>query len=412
MRAWIEAGVSIAAGVALAAACSASGGERTLASGGTGQGGTGSPGAVGGGPGTGGTIGVGGAGVVIPDGAGGSGAEGDADCGGFFDEAKPSFQPADIIWGIDSSCSMIEESLAVQQNINAFSQQIVASGIDVHVVMLAGYPLCLGPICSPGVCVQPPLGTGTCPTNDTKLPAFFHHPVAIVNSNDGLDVFYNTFPDYRAHLRPGAAKHLVIVTDDNNTQGTYTSAAAFIPAYTARDAALLADPTTGEAIWKMSGVYAFTACGNAAAVGTVWKDMIDQTGGVHGDVCSCAAGQQAACTQAFQNVFNQLATKIVEGAQKLACQWTIPPPPAGQTFDPQKVNVEFTDRGSGTKETIFYADNESLCDPTLGGWYFNDNANPTQVVACPASCTKIEGVTDGGVAVGFGCERKVLPPPT
>jgi hypothetical protein len=410
MRAWIEAGVSIAAGVAVAAACSASGGERTLASGGTGgQGGSGSPGAVGGGPGTGGTIGVGGAGVVIPDGAGGSGAEGDGDCGGVFDDAKPSFQPADIIWGIDTSCSMIEESVAVQQNISAFSQQIVASGIDVHVVMLAAYSLLPGIL--PGICVPQPLGTGNCP-GDTQLPAFFHHPSAAVNSNDGLDVFYNMFPDYRTHLRPGAAKHLVIVTDDEATQGTYTTAAAFIPAYTARDPALLADPTSGEPIWKMSGIYAHTQCSNASAVGNVWRDVITQSGGVHGDICACPAGQQATCDQAFQAVFNELATKIVEGAQKLACQWTIPPPPAGKNFDPLLVNVEFTDRTNGTKETIFYADDPSLCDATLGGWYFNDNANPTQVVACPESCTKIESVTDGGVAIQFGCERKVLPPPT
>jgi hypothetical protein len=44
--------------------------------------------------------------------------------------------PADIIFAIDSSGSMDEEIAFVQTHMNAFSQQIVAAGIDARVILI------------------------------------------------------------------------------------------------------------------------------------------------------------------------------------------------------------------------------------------------------------------------------------
>src|SRR5262245_52109748 len=54
----------------------------------------------------------------------------DGACEAIAQEAKPELQPADIIWAIDTSGSMTEETNFVIQQMNNFSQQIVASGID------------------------------------------------------------------------------------------------------------------------------------------------------------------------------------------------------------------------------------------------------------------------------------------
>jgi hypothetical protein len=53
----------------------------------------------------------------------------------------------------------------------------------------------------------------------------------------------------------------------------------------------------------------------------------------------------------------------------------------------------------------------AACDPNVGGWYYDNNQTPTRVIACPASCTKIKGLTQGKVNVLFGCATKNIPPP-
>ena len=148
---------------------------------------------------------------------------------------------------------------------------------------------------------------------------------------------------------------------------------------------------------------------NATRIGAFWKAVIDQTGGVHGDICACT--DPAACTQTFKAVLDSLRQTITNAAKPLDCEFTIPPPPAGQTFDKQKVNVELIDQATGNKTDIYHVDDASKCDPMLGGWYYDDNAAPTRVIACPQSCTQIKGTLQGKINVLFGCETIPIPPP-
>lgn len=414
--------LALGAATAVTAACSATSSPKERPPGGmggsgagTGGGGQGATGAVGGSGATGGG-GVGGSTIATMDGS--SHLDPDAACEAVSQQAEERFQPADIVWAIDTSGSMIDEALAVQQNINAFSQQIIASGIDVHVVMLAGYPFFF----LPGICVPGPLGSGLCPPqgSDTNLPRFFHHPASFVDSVDAAVVLVSKFPEYRHMLRPGALKHLVVVTDDDSRASDVDGGSSgnpgvydddpqrFIDDYTALDP-MLRDPATGGPSWKMNAIYAFSLCANAARVGTVWKTIVDATGGVHGDICSCPPGQVAACQQTFQTVFNELATKIFEGAVPLDCEWGIPPPPSGQVFNPSLVNVDFTNEEQGTRETIYAVGDQGQCDPALGGWYYDAPGAPTRVIACPATCDEIKSVARGRIDISFGCQTIVIP---
>jgi len=411
MRKTLAAAAMVA--VAVGAACSAtSGGEGS--GGGSAQGGSSS-----GGAGNTGGISVGGSGgsIDLDSGTGGITDPGDAACQTFTEEAKQLYEPADIIWAVDTSGSMVEEAAAVQSNINIFSQQIVKSGIDVHVAMLAAYQFLI----LPGICVPGPLGSGSCPPNgsDTNLPSFFHHPTAMIDSVDGARKLVKFFPDYKFMLRPNALKYVVVVTDDDSRTGTNSGGTGdpgpydnnpdqFIKDFTALDPTL--SDSNGNPTWKMSAIYAFTMCPNAAAVGQVWKSIVDKTGGVHGDICNCPPGKPTECQQTFQKIFDELATKIIQGSQALTCEWMIPPPPAGQSLDPGKVNVDFVDSNAGTDKTIYHVNDASACDPTLGGWYYDDNTQPHSIKACPATCNEVQAVTLGKINVVFGCATQNLPP--
>jgi hypothetical protein len=157
----------------------------------------------------------------------------------------------------------------------------------------------------------------------------------------------------------------------------------------------------------MSGVYAHTQCPNASRIGAFWKAVIDQTGGVHGDICACQAGQQATCTQTFKTVLDSLAKTITTAAKPLDCEYAIPPPPAGKTFDKEKVNVDLAT--GGMSENIGWVKDASSCHPELGGWYYDSNDNPTRILTCPKSCERIKATTNGGVSVAFGCARRPIP---
>jgi len=348
-------------------------------------------------------------------GTGGSVEVGDSGCTAYSDEATQTYEPADIIWAVDTSGSMVEEALAVQSNINAFSQQITASGIDVHVVMLAKYPFLL----APGICVPAPLGSGKCPPlgSDTQLPGFWHHPLAAIESVDAAAQLVKLFPAYKFMLRSGVKKYVVVVTDDDSKNDSQSSGDAgkydndpnaFIDDFTAIHP-MMSDGAGGKS-WKLSAVYAFTQCANAAHVGDAWKQIVAATGGVHGDICNCPPGKAQLCAQTFQQVFDELAKKIISGSKPLACEWTIPPPEPGKTLDPYKVNVQFVDQATGQPETIYHVDDASQCDPSLGGWFYNDNNAPTTVKLCPTSCSTVSGAGQGSkINVVFGCATLNIP---
>lgn len=336
-------------------------------------------------------------------------------CNSLSEEAKQTYEPVDIVFAIDTSGSMVDEAKQVQTNINSFSMQIFASGIDAHVVMLAASPWLL----LPSICVPAPLGSGVCPM-DTKLPNYFHYnkptPPGPIESVDGARKLIELFPIYKPHLRPGVRKFIVIVTDDDSRNNPDSSGDAgiydnnpdgFIADYTAVDP-MMSDGM-GNRTWKMSGVYAYTMCSNAAQVSQVWDQIVTTTGGVSGDICNCSLGNPA-CAPTFQGVFDELAEKIIMGSEPIACQWQIPEPPMGEQLDPDYVNVEFIDVDAPDPETIYHVDGPQDCDPQLGGWYYDDNADPKNIILCPLSCAKVSAAAEGSkINILFGCKTQAIP---
>lgn len=398
----------IAASLIGLVACSA-GGEPIGGKGGNGAsspggGGAGAEGAAGGsgGQGTGASGAAGGAGGNF-GGSGTGGTGGFEECAGVSSTATAQLQPADIIIAVDTSGSMDEESAEVQANLNAFASLIVASGIDVHVVLIA----------DANVCIPAPLGSGQCGGADENLPSF-RHVVQTVNSTDALSLMISTYPLWSSSLRPGATKTLAVVSDDDSDLG----AAAFTSQL------LALDPPTFQG-FKFDSIVSSTSpdacifggcffnCGTctnpccdqstfcqplSAEQGTVYQALTAQTMGVNGDLCS----------QDFDPVFQSMATAVVQSSA-LSCSYEIPPPPEGETLDPGLVNVVYTTGAGAETQIPNVPGGVADCD-AQGGWYFDDAVNPTEVIVCPATCTVLQADTAGKVDVVFGCETVVVVP--
>jgi hypothetical protein len=75
----------------------------------------------------------------------------------------------------------------------------------------------------------------------------------------------------------------------------------------------------------------------------------DSCGGVHADICACAAGQQQNCTRAVQQWACAVTTRITADAQPVECKREIPAPPPGQALDVEGIGIELTDATSGMR---------------------------------------------------------------
>lgn len=84
------------------------------------------------------------------------------------------------------------------------------------------------------------------------------------------------------------------------------------------------------------------------------------------------------------------------------CGFDIPEPPLGQTIDPDEVNVVFTPKG-GAPEIIYKMPDSGNCGS--GGWYYDNNEEPTEIRVCPETCSMFGG---GTIEIVVGCESQVL----
>ncbi len=301
----------------------------------------------------------------------------DEECAAVSEAAELVPLPADMIFVVDNSGSMSAEAAEIQANLNEFSSQIIDSGIDVHVVLISSYP---GN--GQGICIDPPLGGGGCPGADNNAPVFTHVN-QIVSSHDAWNRVLSTHGQWSGAMREESSKHVVVVTDDTsdiNWSSFDTQFRALDPSY--------------EGYFHHS-VVCHSNCSIAAGVGTNYITLSNNTGGVAADLCD----------QDFQAVFDVLSTEVIGGTQ-LACEFEIPPPPDGEEFDADKVNLEFDD-GIGGVLAIGRVDDVVQCAAVVDGWYYDDPLNPQAIIMCPQTCEKVQVSENGSISIAFGCETIV-----
>ncbi len=304
-------------------------------------------------------------------------------CGAIEETAEVEPLPADIIFAVDTSGSMNIEFNSVQNNMNAFSSQIVNSGVDAHVVLIS----------SNDMCIAAPLGSGNCPS-DTNEDGGYLHVMEGVGSNNAFDKILQTQPMYADFLRPNALKHVIVVSDDNANMNANTFKSSFEdfgPEYEGfRFHAIVGLNDADDVLWCIQNAI---CCAFVANEGSQYKNLVGLTGGLLGDLCD----------QEFGPIFNELSTVVVDDAE-LPCEFLIPEPD-GMDIDFGKVNVEL-DVDNNPVE-IPKVDDLAGCDDVVDGWYYDDNDNPEMINLCPDTCAKVQGDENAGIDVKFGCETLI-----
>lgn len=330
-------------------------------------------------------------------------ADANAGCAATSVTAPPSGQPkVDIIWVVDASGSMLDEQMKIGANLTQFADKITKANIDVRIVMMtttAAIPV-ICPVTPPD-----PL-TGTALAGDPR----YKFIDSSVDSNNALEIATGNFAMYQSFLRPDAATHLVVVTDDESRYKGLATPDARAQTFHAdmqqllghdfiqhtissdgptpcNDPNCMPDANTGICVFVMLG------CG-AAAPGATYYALATMTKGLTASICE---GD-------WNPIFDRLSAAVIASAP-LPCNYQIPPPPAGQNLDPLKVNVGYT-APSTTNELVFRKANErGSCGDELG-WYYDDGTQPKQVILCPATCTRV--AAGGTLSIAFGCATIVL----
>lgn len=142
-------------------------------------------------------------------------------------------------------------------------------------------------------------------------------------------------------------------------------------------------------------------------------DAIGQAGG--GDCDPAAAGFACDLTadrEAFVDALSgirdrtrtrtRIETRIETELQVLPCEWQIPEPPAGQVFAADLVNVAITTPGAAAAGNLPHVDAAADCGAS-GGWYYDDVAAPSTILACPSTCDVLRAEPEARVDMSFGC---------
>jgi hypothetical protein len=295
------------------------------------------------------------------------------------DQTVNGLAPVDVIFVVDNSGSMQQEEQSVQASLNDFSAAIDSVDIDLRVILISNY----------NICVPPPLGSGDCPDDDDNPPSFTHIDYT-VQSNDALYILTNQVvaPQLSTLTRASSVKHIVVISDDESARTAEEFDIAF------RAQAPKYEDYRFHAIVSSAPPDTAPCYEVSANVGQVYMDLVEMREGILGDLCE----------QEFAPVFDELATMVMTSTP-VACAWPIPAPPEGESLDP--LAVELHVEIDGFEEVITRVDDLEACADGEG-WYFTPNIDePLEVEVCPETCTRLQDATNADVAIVFPC----APPP-
>lgn len=223
-----------------------------------------------------------------------------------FNNATAVRPPVDIVWFVDNSGSMTEETRYVNMNLNMFAATMQASGLDYRVVMVARRGTA-----SLQVCVPPPLGGAACGDGPR-----FRHIDQQVESTDGLQLVLSTLPRWRDFVRLQSLKFFVAVTDDESA----------LPA-DQFDARIRAEPAFERYTFhSIVGYESRTDCPTLARRGGVYLTLTEQTGGERARICSTD----------WSGIFRAFAEAIVRRTNF----WQLTRPARAETIQVWSVNGE------------------------------------------------------------------------
>jgi hypothetical protein len=195
-----------------------------------------------------------------------------------------------------------------------------------------------------------------------------------------------TYATAWAQAHPDHLTFIVFATDGVPTNCTYNSVS--------ETASLAADAAAQDPAVKtyVIGVEAeensdLGALNDIAASGGTGSAYIVNTGGN--------------VTQDFIDALNEIRANGF-------CKYQIPEPEGGGQVNYDKINVSVVDPADPSSAvTVPNVGDEAGCDPTLGGWYYDDPADPQMIQLCPVTCQDVQ-LNDLQVDILVGCDTVVL----
>jgi len=109
------------------------------------------------------------------------------------------------------------------------------------------------------------------------------------------------------------------------------------------------------------------------------------------------------------NAASQLSAALatIRATSALDCTYSVPTPPAGQTLEPGKVNITYTD-SAGKVTTVLQDPAGTSCDAG-SGWQYS--ADGKQINLCGKACNDVKADKGGKLQVLFGCATQIGNPP-
>lgn len=305
--------------------------------------------------------------------------------------------PVDIVFVIDNSGSMSNEIKSVRENINAFASKIANSGLDYRLFMISQKGTS-----SYAVCVPEPLANPNC---ETKPPRFYAINQTVASTN-ALALLLSTFDNkndplsaWNKYVRYDSIKFFVIVTDDNSSLSAANFEAQLfqkMPAGifgTEQDRKYIFNSIVGWDGLNTPPTTLTQKCSTAANSGRVYQELSVLTGGV----------VEAICKDDWSKILDTIADGVVKA---LGCEFQVPQPQNG-SLDPDLVEVQLSLDGAAPTTMPRVLD-EASCSVEPGAFYFDSNTAPTEVKLCPAACSQVSADPKAEVSVLVGCPA---PPP-
>jgi len=281
--------------------------------------------------------------------------------------ATPKPIPVNLVFTFDRSGSMSQNSkwTACEQGMQAFFSDPKSSGLSAS---LSFFP-------QGNACGVSSFSTPTVPMRPLPDASSFQSAMAATGPNGGTP----TLP-----AEQGAIAYAQQVSGQN--VGTKTAIV------------LVTDGEPNDCNSTAVGVAAV-----ASAVATTIPTYVVGVGNVTNLNVIAAGGGTKQATIVNTNNATQTAQdfqKVLETIRglTLACEYAIPPAPAGQTFAKDNVNVVFTPTNSGPSTLAYNAD----CTGGTG-WHYDNAAAPTKIMLCASSCTDVQADKSGKVDIVFGC---------
>lgn len=315
-------------------------------------------------------------------------------------EPDLQLRAVDVLIVIDTSNSMGAAIAAVEASINDdFAAILEASGIPYQVIVAGEYG---------AICIIAPLSGTDCnpPPPVPAITEVYKHYDASTGSGSFLNniLAWYSAPDphglapmgYSGWLREDSLKVILAMTDGASASDDPDNGDAF-------DQQLLAlvPPRFGTPGDRQYVFHTITSMNPNEPPTAPWLpgDPLQGNGQSIQQVSVLSGGWRFPLSQSdsFDVVFQQIAQGVVE-VVPVACSFAIPDPPAGETIDPNTVEIDYQPGGGGPLASFHQVTGPGACEASA--FYIQEST----ISLCPETCATVQADPGAQLDVRFGCD--------